>query len=241
MRISVQMVIRYVCRVFFVSRNELLSSSRLMRFVEARRAAIILLREDAGHSFSEIALALKRSDHTTALVAYRQALIDLQKNTDFSELVGKVRTYCQAEASHQFQKAADRPGELEKIRAVRRSFEGGCSFSASSATILAAIRRTLGVSEKNITGRSHKPALMRARYIAFFLLRRDGSGDEKRSFPAIGKIVNRHPTTVMYGYDAILQASKVDPTIGMDIERIRAHYAVISGSGKKKVGHAPAL
>ncbi|MCX7992292.1 MAG: chromosomal replication initiator protein DnaA, partial [Fimbriimonadales bacterium] len=88
---SLEQIVRLVCDELGVPQEELTGSSRRGDIVQARQIAVFLAREATGESWTRIAEALGRNDHTTMLHAYKQAEQRLRKDSQLRERVQKLR------------------------------------------------------------------------------------------------------------------------------------------------------
>jgi chromosomal replication initiation ATPase DnaA len=70
--------------------------------------------------------------------------------------------------------------------------------------ILAAVARANDMTIETLTRRTRAPAIAEPRLIACYLLRTEG----RLSFPAIGRLVDRHHTTVMAACKSIAKRLK---------------------------------
>lgn len=90
-------VLRAACINHGVTRIELLSSSRAMRYVRARWSAMLVLREVEGLALLRIAALLRRQDHTTILNGIRRAKDFMRVDPDYRDAVERVRQTAIAE------------------------------------------------------------------------------------------------------------------------------------------------
>lgn len=88
---SLEQIVRLVCDEMGISPEELTSSSRRGEVVQARQVAVFLARETTGESWTRIAEALGRTDHTTVLHAYRQLQQRLRRDPILRERVQRLR------------------------------------------------------------------------------------------------------------------------------------------------------
>ena len=84
-------ILRLVCEELGVPPEELRGSSRRGEIVQARQIAAFLARETTGESWTRIAEALGRNDHTTVLHAYKQAEQRLRTDRHLRERIQRLR------------------------------------------------------------------------------------------------------------------------------------------------------
>ena len=87
--LSIEQIVRAVCRHYHVTRTDLMSQRRDARTVRPRHVAMYLARELTGQTFPMIARAFGDRDHTTVLHAAR--VIEAQLVHD-ANLITEVRT-----------------------------------------------------------------------------------------------------------------------------------------------------
>ncbi len=88
-------VIEAVCEEFAISEYELTDKSRRGDIVPIRQVAAYMARELTGESWTRIAQALQRNDHTTVMHAYRQIAQRLPRDPQLRETVQRIRSRIQ--------------------------------------------------------------------------------------------------------------------------------------------------
>ncbi len=88
---TLERVLRIVCEELGVPQEELTGNSRRGEVVQARQIATFLAREATGESWTRIAEALGRNDHTTVLHAYKQAEQRLRTDPRLQERIQRLR------------------------------------------------------------------------------------------------------------------------------------------------------
>lgn len=88
-------VIEAVCEEFAISEHELTGKSRRGDIVPIRQIAAYMARELTGESWTRIAQALQRNDHTTVMHAYRQIAQRLPRDPQLRETVQRIRSRIQ--------------------------------------------------------------------------------------------------------------------------------------------------
>lgn len=88
-------VIEAVCEEFAISEYELTGKSRRGDIVPIRQVAAYMARELTGESWTRIAQALQRNDHTTVMHAYRQIAQRLPRDPQLRETVQRIRSRIQ--------------------------------------------------------------------------------------------------------------------------------------------------
>jgi chromosomal replication initiation ATPase DnaA len=83
-----QRVLDITCAVYGVTEEELLSSTRIQRFVRARQTIVTLMREQRGLSWFEIGRRLNR-DHSTVIHCYNSC----KKDALYEEVAERVEEY----------------------------------------------------------------------------------------------------------------------------------------------------
>lgn len=84
-------VVSAVAGISGVPIAQIVGVRRMCRVVQARHAAALLLREDCGASYPEIARILGGRDHSTMVVAVRVAAHKVRTGGPMAALVGDVR------------------------------------------------------------------------------------------------------------------------------------------------------
>lgn len=83
---AAQRTIEAVAIAWGISPDAILHSGRTHRVVEARSATVHILRDIFGYSYSEISQAVNRSNHTTAISAYKSAANALSERPAYRQL-----------------------------------------------------------------------------------------------------------------------------------------------------------
>lgn len=81
----------HVCDLFGIDRAALRSPSKATPALNARAAAAVVLQESVGMSTPQIARALGRTDHTTAMNSLDRARKLEQADYDFRQRLGALR------------------------------------------------------------------------------------------------------------------------------------------------------
>lgn len=89
--ITVQRVLEAVCEAFGISLRELTGKSRSSQIVPIRQIAVYAIRDLTGESWTQIAHALGRNDHTTVLHAYKQVAQRLPRDPRLHEVLRRIR------------------------------------------------------------------------------------------------------------------------------------------------------
>lgn len=89
-------IIDEVCKAYGVLPSVLLSSKRIAVVAQARQTAMLLLRECGGRTWEQVAITLRRSNHTTAMYGARQAQHRIDNGYDpmASELLASFQGEC---------------------------------------------------------------------------------------------------------------------------------------------------
>lgn len=72
--------------------------------------------------------------------------------------------------------------------------------------LISRIAAAYEISIEDIHGRSHRPEIVRARHAAMYLIREH----TELSYPQIGRLFNRHHTSVLHGVASIEGARRVN-------------------------------
>ena len=88
-------ILRGVSMAFGVGRDAICGSGRRKAECSARFAAIMLLRDMLGMSYSEAARAVGRSDHSTAMNAYMEAKKALAEDRRFARMVCEAQGFAE--------------------------------------------------------------------------------------------------------------------------------------------------
>lgn len=82
---------RQVIAHFFLTMDDMHSSSRKRRVVRARQIGMLLCRELTKSSYPEIAFAFGKEDHTTVMHGVRRIVKLMATNEDVAEAVAVIR------------------------------------------------------------------------------------------------------------------------------------------------------
>lgn len=86
-------IIDLVASYYRLTAAEIRGPSRARVYVKARHVAIYLMRYKLGFSFPQLARAVGRSDHTSAMHAYRQMEKQLAGNKELRRQVNELLQY----------------------------------------------------------------------------------------------------------------------------------------------------
>lgn len=90
-RLSAPIVVREACRLAGISLTDFKSASKVAANANARKASVYVLhRRRPDLSWPQIARIVYRTDHTTAIHAFRAAEQKIAKSPEFAELVLKL-------------------------------------------------------------------------------------------------------------------------------------------------------
>jgi chromosomal replication initiation ATPase DnaA len=90
-RLPADDVVREACRLVSISLSEFRSPSKFTPNTDARKASVYVLhRRRPDLSWPQIARLVYRSDHSTAIHAYKAAQRKMAKSPEFAELVMKL-------------------------------------------------------------------------------------------------------------------------------------------------------
>lgn len=83
--------------------------------------------------------------------------------------------------------------------------------------VIALVARGFALAPELLTGPGRTPGLVLARHSLFWLLRQ-----QNRSYPAIGRLVHRDHSTVMYGVGRIAAKRQVNPRLNEHLKDLLA-------------------
>ncbi len=89
-RSSIEDIQERVCAAFGITRDQMLSATRMPAIARARQLAMFLARELTGESLPAIAAAFGARSHTTVLHAYRKVSQRLPADTETAQLVDRI-------------------------------------------------------------------------------------------------------------------------------------------------------
>jgi len=88
--ISIKTIQGAVCKVYDVSLEALLGSSKTRLLVTARQTAMYLARKLLGATYASIGATFGNRDHSTVIYACRKVIAEIKRNRDFAELIVQI-------------------------------------------------------------------------------------------------------------------------------------------------------
>jgi chromosomal replication initiation ATPase DnaA len=90
-RVNTDAVVREACRLVGISLSDFRSPSKITPNADARKASVYVIhRRRPDLSWPQITRLVYRTDHTTAMHAYKAAQRKIAKSSEFAEMVLKL-------------------------------------------------------------------------------------------------------------------------------------------------------
>lgn len=90
-QVTLDMIKRAICKLFDMTRADLIGARKFQRFVHARQVGMYLARELTDKSFPQIGIAFGNRHHTTALYAWRKLAKNLADNPELTSEIARVK------------------------------------------------------------------------------------------------------------------------------------------------------
>ena len=89
--VSLQSIQNCVCNAFAITRNELLSNTRIRTIAVARQVAMYLSKDLTGYSYAEIGKVFGNRDHSTVVHAVKNVRRKMSTDINFNNSIKDLR------------------------------------------------------------------------------------------------------------------------------------------------------
>jgi chromosomal replication initiation ATPase DnaA len=214
----------HVAEVFGVTIADIDGPSRSAEYVPARAFTMYLSMRLCGMSASDAARFVNRKDHTTALYhashieekmaqepAYRALVEQLAEGSRARMLAAYEQTRPKLEPARPNVQAAVERAPAEAPRAVEHR---PLHAPAAPAVFIEAVAEAYQIAPAKILSTRHEYAA--PRQLAMYLVRKHTS----LSYPNIGRVFNRHHSTVINAYERVETSLREDLTLAHAVRAI---------------------